>query len=88
MRKWISFLLAGALMIGCLPTLADKPAKKVSYYLDADGKVNLYISLGTDAYGEVMLNVFEKDFDISTFSGLADDETNGYIAYVKVLCVQ
>lgn len=75
MRKWISFLLAGALMIGCLPTLADKPAKKVSYYLDADGKVNLYISLGTDAYGEVMLNVFEKDFDISTFSGLADDET-------------
>jgi len=76
MRKWISFLLTGVMVLTmCFTVQADTPVDKVSYYLDAEGKVNLYVSLGKDVYGEVMLTVFEKGFDISTFASLPDDET-------------
>ena len=59
MRKWISFLLTGVMVLTmCFTVQADTPVDKVSYYLDAEGKVNLYVSLGKDVYGEVMLTVF------------------------------
>ncbi|MBO5008186.1 MAG: S-layer homology domain-containing protein [Clostridia bacterium] len=76
MRKLIACLLTVALTLtACVPILAAETADKVSYYSDDEGYVNLYASLGTDAYGEVMLTVFEKGFDTSTFASLPDDET-------------
>lgn len=75
MRKWIAALLTLSLILTVsLPAFAVETADKVSYYLDDKGYVNLYVSLGSDVYGEVMLTVFETGFDTEDFKNLANDE--------------
>lgn len=86
MRKHIAYLLAAALILttAVLPVYAANTlsGREISYYQDDNGTLKVYVSLGTDAYGDVVLTVFDKDaYDVNTFANLNDEAKAALIEY-------
>ncbi len=87
MKKCIAYLLTLALVFtGCLscgPALVSANAQHVSYYIDDNGMVNLYVDF-ENAYGNVMLTVFDfQSYNPETFSSLDDEAKAECIKFIK-----
>ena len=85
MKKLIAGLISATMLITMFSMHVIAEENQISYYQNDSGNLKVFIDLGNDAYGHVMLTVFDKDnFDATTFGELSDEEKASLIEYSKV----
>lgn len=85
MKKLIMGLIFATVLITMLSLPVTAERNHISYYQNDSGNLKVFIDLGNNAYGYVMLTVFDKDnYDATTFGELSDEEKTSLIQYSKV----
>lgn len=86
MRKWITYMLLLTFMsinsICVLAEASDTELGNVSYYVDDEGLVNMYIYSGSPINADAVITVFDwENYNAQDYAAMNDDEKSQCIVY-------